>query len=37
MDKVPMSIPYFFLKVSNKMCYEVLISAADDVMNLNIF
>ena len=29
--------PYFFLKISNKVYYEVLIYTADDVMNFKIF
>ena len=29
--------PYFFLKISNKTYYEVLIQTNDDVVNLNIF
>ena len=29
--------PFFLLKVSNKMCYKVLIYAIDDVINFKIF
>ena len=29
--------PYFFFKISNKMCYRVLIYAVDDVVNVTIF
>ena len=28
--------PYFFLKISNKMCYQVLIWTVDDI-NFKIF
>ena len=32
MNKVSMSYVFFLLKISNKMCYYVLIYAVDDVI-----
>ena len=29
--------PYFFLKISNKMCYSVLTYTVDGVINFKIF
>ena len=29
--------PYFFLKISNKMCYHVFIQTVDDIINFKIF
>ena len=37
MEKVSISYLFFLLKISNKMCYEVLISTIDDVINFKIF
>ena len=31
------AIPFFFLKISNKMCYQVLIQTVDDVINSKIY
>ena len=30
-------IPFFLLKISNKMCYQVLIETIDDVINFKIY
>ena len=31
------AIPYFFLKLSNKMCYKVLIQTVGDIINFKMF
>ena len=30
-------MPFFLLKLSNEMCYEVLIYTIDDVINFKIY